>query len=54
MSIYDIKHEVIRGRMSAWRAYEIVKANADRPFYVTAGQLEEFKAAAFKEIASKK
>ena len=53
MDVYDIKHEVIRGRMSAQTAYELVKANASKPFFITNGQLEEFRLAAIKEIASK-
>lgn len=49
MSIYDIKHEVMRGRMSAKEAYDLVKANANKPFFVTSGQLEEFRKEAAKE-----
>lgn len=49
MSIYDIRHAVMRGRMSAQEAYDLVKANASKPFFVTSGQLEEFKKAAAKE-----
>jgi hypothetical protein len=51
MNTYDIKHEVMRGRMSAQEAYELVKANASKPFFVTSGQLEEFKAEAIREAA---
>lgn len=51
MDVYDIKHEVLRGRMSAQEAYELVKANASKPFFITSGQLEEFRSAAIKEAA---
>ncbi len=51
MTTYDIKHEVMRGRMSAWDAYELVKANANKPFFTTSGQLEEFRLAAIREAA---
>ena len=53
MNVYDIRHEVLRGRMSAQEAYELVKANASKPFFITNGQLEEFRSAALKEAASK-
>lgn len=53
MNVYDIKHEVLRGRMSAQEAYELVKANASKPFFITNGQLDEFRSAAIKEAASK-
>ena len=49
MDVYDIKHEVLRGRMSAQKAYELVKPYANRPFFITKGQLEEFRLAALKE-----
>ena len=49
MNVYAIKHEVLRGRMSAQEAYELVKANASKPFFVTSGQLEEFRKEAAKE-----
>lgn len=52
MSIYNIRHAVMRGRMSAQDAYELVKANASKPFFVTSGQLEEFRLAAIKEAAA--
>lgn len=51
MSIYDIRHEVMRGRMSAQAAYELVQANASRPFFITSGQLEEFRTEAIREAA---
>lgn len=51
MNVYDIRHKVLRGRMSAQEAYELVKANASKPFFVTSGQLEEFRLAALKEVA---
>lgn len=51
MNTYDIKHRVMRGRMSAWEAYELVKANANKPFFITSGELEEFRLAALKEVA---
>ena len=49
MNVYDIKHAVMRGRMSAKEAYDLVKANASKPFFVTSGQLEEFRKEAAKE-----
>lgn len=51
MTTYDIKHAVMRGRMSAWDAYELVKANANKPFFTTSGELEEFRKAAIREVA---
>lgn len=53
MSIYDIRHEVMRGHMSAQEAYELVKANASRPFFITSGQLDEFRTEAIREVAEK-
>lgn len=49
MNVYDIRHEVLKGRMSAQEAYELVKANASRPFFITSGQLEEFRIEAIRE-----
>ena len=49
MDIFDIKHEVMRGRMSAQEAYELVKPYANRPFVITKYQLEEFRLAALAE-----
>lgn len=37
--------------MSAQAAYELVKAHADIPFFVTSGELEEFRAAAIRDAA---
>ena len=51
MNVYDIKHKVLRGNMSAQEAYELVKANASRPFFITSGQLEEFRTEAIREAA---
>ena len=51
MNVYDIRHAVMRGRVSAQEAYELVKANANRPFFITSGQLEEFRKEAIKEAA---
>ena len=33
MNVYDIRHKVMRGCLSAQEAYELVKANANRPFF---------------------
>ena len=52
MNVFDIRHKVMRGRMSAQEAYELVKANANRPFFITSGQLEEFRKEAIKEAAA--
>lgn len=51
MNVYDIRHKVLRGRMSAQEAYELVKANANKPFFTTSGELEEFRQAAIREAA---
>lgn len=51
MNVYDIRHKVLRGRMSAQAAYELVQANASRPFFITSGQLEEFRTEAIREAA---
>ena len=49
MDLGDIKHEVMRGRMSAQEAYELVKPYANRPFFITKQQLEELRLAAQRE-----
>ena len=51
MDVYDIKHKVMRGNMSAQEAYELVKGNASRPFFITSGQLDEFRTEAIREVA---
>ena len=51
MNTYYIIHKVMRGCMSAQAAYELVKAHADIPFFVTSGELEEFRAAAIRDAA---
>lgn len=51
MNVYDIRHKVLRGRMSAQEAYELVKANASKPFFITSSQLEEFRTEAIREAA---